>query len=418
MISAQAAADLILNLVEPLHTEADSENVDLLAAGHRILARGITGSLDFPYWDNSAMDGYAVRYDDIAAASQENPAVLRMGEEIPAGKMPEQTVQPGQAARIFTGSRMPSGADTVVPQEQTQRRGEEVLIFTAGALGNFVRYQGSYYQAGSPLLGGGTLIQAAELAVLATLQCTPVSVFRPPQVAILSTGNELVAPGDPLGPAQIVDSNQYALAHLVTQAGARVVSQERVGDSADDLRAAIQTALNQADLVLSSGGVSVGDYDLVEPMLAELGGEIHIRAVAVKPGKPLTFATFPPNGMRQRSLLYFGLPGNPVSALVSFWRFVQPALRKLSGLAPPWGPTVVEAIARQDLRGDTRRETYLWGKLCLVNGRYEFSAATGSHSSANLINLAGTNGLAILPPEQTRLQLGQAVRVLQVSSLL
>uniref|UniRef100_B8HWY9 Molybdopterin molybdenumtransferase n=1 Tax=Cyanothece sp. (strain PCC 7425 / ATCC 29141) TaxID=395961 RepID=B8HWY9_CYAP4 len=418
MISAQAAADLILGLVEPLRAEVDSEDADLLAAGHRVLAREITSSLDFPYWDNSAMDGYAVRYEDIAAASQEHPAVLRLGEEIPAGTMPEQIVQSGQAARIFTGSRMPSGADTVVPQEQTQRRGEEVLIFTTGALGDFVRYQGSYYRAGSALLRAGTLIQAAELAVLATVQCTQIPVFRRPEVVILSTGNELVSPGDPLGPAQIVDSNQYALAHLVTQAGARVVSQQRVGDSAADLRAAIQTALNQADLILSSGGVSVGDYDLVEPILAELGGEIHIRAVAIKPGKPLTVATFPPQGMRRRSLLYFGLPGNPVSALVCFWRFVLPALRQLSGLSSPWHPPIVEAITHQDLQGDPRRETYLWGKLSLVNGRYEFSAAAGSHSSANLINLAGTNGLAVLPLAQTRLQAGQAVQVLQVSSLL
>ena len=154
---------------------------------------------------------------------------------------------------------------------------------------------------------------------------------------------------------------------------------------------------------MSSGGVSVGDYDYVDQTLSSLGAEIHIRSVAVKPGKPLTVATFPASQNSSRPILYFGLPGNPVSALVSFWRFVQPALRKLSGLSGSWSPTLINAVTQHELKAGGKRETYLWGQLKLVNGRHEFHLAGGSHSSGNLMNLSQTNGLAILPCNQTQI---------------
>ncbi|WP_338038277.1 molybdopterin-binding protein [Neosynechococcus sphagnicola] len=165
------------------------------------------------------------------------------------------------------------------------------------------------------------------------------------------------------------------------------------------LKAAIADAVASADLVISSGGVSVGDYDYVDRVLADLLGQIHCRSVAVKPGKPLTVATFP-RASPQAPVLYFGLPGNPVSALVTFWRFVQPALRKLSGLVAPWTPTFIPAYTAQDLFSDGQRETYLWGRLYRHEHGYGFELARGSHSSGNLINLAGTNGLAVLPVMQ------------------
>jgi len=183
------------------------------------------------------------------------------------------------------------------------------------------------------------------------------------------------------------------------------------------LRRAISQAIATADVVLSSGGVSVGDYDFVEQILAELGATIHIRAVAVKPGKPLTFATFSASAAtKHKPVLYFGLPGNPVSALVSFWRFVQPALRKLSGLAHSWGPMFVQARSQHDLKSDGQRETYLWGQLHLIDCAYEFHLAEGSHSSGNLINLAQTNGLAVIPVGQSAIAKGETVRVLQVGT--
>lgn len=418
MHSPQQAAAEILRLVQPLEAESDWQWLDLAASGNRILADNVTGPRDFPYWDNSAMDGYAVRFADVQAIDEADPLWLEIVEEIPAGSVPQQALQAGQAARLFTGSMLPAGADTVVMQEQTQRQGSRVNILSAPAYQAFVRHQGSFYQAGTPLLAKGIRLRAPDLAVLATVQCAKVPVFRRPRVAILSTGNELVGVEQTLAPGQIVDSNQYALAELVRQSGAEVQRIDNVGDRPQELKLAIQAALQNVDLVLSSGGVSVGDYDFVDRILEELGADIHIRSVAVRPGKPLTVASFAPTGDRDRSLLYFGLPGNPVSALVSFWRFVQPALLKLSGLADGWGPIFVRAISRQDLRGDSQREVYLWGRLLLVNGQYEFAIAPGSHSSGNLINLAQTNGLAVISCDRPQILAGETILVMQVGMVI
>lgn len=418
MLPVQQAEAIILNLVTPLNAKQDAETVNLLDALGRVLAETVTSQLDFPHWDNSAMDGYAVRYEDVRSRSDEQPLTLEIVEEIPAGYQPQKPIQPGQAARIFTGAVMPAGADTVVMQEDTERQGDRVTILSTPKPQAFVRHQGAYYRAGTPLLQAGLKLQAAEIAVLAAAQCAQVKVFRRPRVAILSTGDELVGIDQLLQPGQIVDSNRYALAALVAQAGCEPVLMGVVPDQPEALRTAIAQAIASADVVLSSGGVSVGDYDYVDDILANLGATIHIRAVAVKPGKPLTVATFERQeaGGKRQGLegvcLYFGLPGNPVSAMVTFWRFVLPALRKLSGLREPWQPAFVSAIARQELRSDGKRECYLWGRLELVNGRYEFELAGGSHSSGNLINLAGTSGLAVVPLGETAIAAGELVQVM------
>lgn len=415
MLAVSQAETIILNLVQPLNGRRDTEVVTLLTAIDRILAVPVTSVLNFPHWDNSAMDGYAVRYEDVKHCSDQQPAILEIVEEIPAGREPQRIIQPGQAARILTGAVMPDGADTVVIQEQTRREEERVFILAAPEPQAFVRHQASFYRAGTPLLPPGIIINAPEIAVLAAAQCTQLTVYRRPRVAILSTGNELVTPDQPLQPGRIVDSNRYALAALVAQTGAEPVQMGIVPDEPEALKNAIAKALQTADVVLSSGGVSVGDYDYVDQILAQMGGEIHVRAVAVKPGKPLTVATFPASvGSNQKPVLYFGLPGNPVSALVSFWRFVQPAIRKLSGLSHSWGPLFVKARARHNLHSDGKRETYLWGQLHLVGDGYEFQLADGGHSSGNLINLSQTSGLAVLPVGQTLISAGEQLQILQV----
>lgn len=413
MLPVQQAEQIIFNSIQPLDPERNTEIVDLLESSGRILAQEITSQLDFPHWDNSAMDGYAVRHADIAECNAENPVILEIITEIPAGKSPEKSIHPGQAARIFTGAMMPEGADTVVMQEVTQREGNFVTILNAQAPQAFVRHKASYSKAGTPLLSPGISISATEIAVLASAQCTQIPVYRRPVVAILSTGDELVTPEQPLKPGQLVDSNQYALATLVKQIGAVPQLLGIIPDDPEQLKNAISQALASADIVISSGGVSVGDYDFVDQILSSLGGEIQIRAIAVKPGKPLTFATFN-SSSHQSSVLYFGLPGNPVSSLVTFWRFVQPAIKKLSGIRDFWQPVFVEAKTRHSLKSDGKRESYLWGQLHLVNGKYEFSLAGGTQNSGNLINLAQTNGLAILPVGETLVNVGDLVQVLQV----
>ncbi len=411
MIPVEQAERMILSLVQPLNPNQDAEAISILAAVGRILATPVTSGLDFPHWDNSAMDGYAVRYADVQACSPEAPVTLEIIEEIPAGYQPQKSVQAGQAARILTGSVMPVGADTIVIQEDTRREGDCVLLLSAPQPQAFVRHRAAFYQAGAPLLAPGISLQAPELAVLAAAQCAEISVYRRPRVAVLSTGSELITINQALQPGQIVDSNQYALAAAIQAAGGEPLLLGIVPDQPERLREAIAQALATADVVISSGGVSVGDYDYVDQILADLGAEIHIRAVAVKPGKPLTMATF---AASVRPKLYFGLPGNPVSALVTFWRFVQPALRKLSGIAGDYGPVFVAAVTGQDLRSDGKRESYLWGRLNLVAGQYQFDLAGGNHSSGNLINLAGTTGLAMMPVGQTHINAGEKILVLQI----
>ncbi|MDY6936964.1 MAG: molybdopterin molybdotransferase MoeA [Cyanobacteriota bacterium] len=412
MLPVQDAEAIIFNLARPFDRPEDIETVSLLDATGRILATPATSSLDFPHWDNSAMDGYAVRYEDVRECSNDRPAALSIVEEIPAGKPPQIPVRPGQAARILTGSMMPEGTDTVVMQENTRLEGDRVAILVPpNAAGSFVRHRGAFYQGGAVLIESGVRLQAPEIAVLAAAQCTQVRVYRRPRVAILSTGSELVEPDRPLKPGQIVDSNQYALAAFLMQLGVEPLRSGIVADNKAALADAMAEAIARSDAVLSTGGVSVGDYDYVEEILAELGSEIHIRSVAIKPGKPLTVATFDREG---KSVLYFGLPGNPVSALVSCWRFVQPALQKIGGLSRGWQPAFVEATTRSPLQAGGIRETYLWGQLSPTASGYEFELAGGSHSSGNLINLARTNSLAIVPVGEKSISIGDRVRVLSV----
>ncbi len=419
MLSVQQAESIILQQVTPLDAIHDREAVGLDRAAGRLLAATLTSPQDFPYWDNSAMDGYAVRAADFSQWTIEQPTVLEVVSEIAAGCVPDRGITAGQAARIFTGAMLPPGADTIVPQENTRREGDRLVVLEPPRPKAWVRAKGAYYQAGAPLLQPGTRLSATDIALLATVQCTAVPVYRRPVISLLSTGNELIPPNQTLQPGQIIDSNQPALAALVAETGAMVKGLGIIRDHRDTLKQAIAQALQTSDVVLSSGGVSVGDYDYIDPILAELGGSLHVRAIAVKPGKPLTFATFPhPDPAVSRRILYFGLPGNPVSAPVGFWRFVQPALRKLAGQPHSWGPIFITAKTQQPLSFDGKRETYIWGQLLITAaGSFEFIPAQGAHSSGNLMNLAGTNGLAVLQGDRPfTVQPGDRVRVMQVGS--
>ncbi|WP_071192553.1 gephyrin-like molybdotransferase Glp [Trichormus sp. NMC-1] len=407
MLSVRDAEATILNSIQPLDNQRDIEFVDLLMAQNRILATPIISALDFPHWDNSAMDGYAVRYADVQQARAEKPIILEVVAEIPAGYKPQVTINSGQAARIFTGAVMPAGADTVIMQEKTHRQENRVSIFAAPQPHEFVRYKGDFYKAGSELLPAGISLTASEIAVLAAAQRDQVSVFRRPRVAIFSSGNELVMPEEPLQPGQIVDSNQFALATLVRELGAEVLLLGIVKDDPTALKEIIEYAIANSDIVLSSGGVSVGDYDYIDKILESLGAKIHFRSVQMRPGKPLTFATFP-------NTLYFGLPGNPVSALVTCWRFVQPTIKKLAGLAQGWHGKSLKVRSRDELISNGKMETYIWGKLHLVNGVYQFQKAQGNDSSGNLINLTQTDALAVLPVGKTLVSAGEEVFVLQL----
>lgn len=404
MLTVTEVEQIILDLVKPLQ---EKEVVTLHQATHRILGEDITSSLDFPYWDNSAMDGYAVRYKDVSMASKNNPVALKIVEEIPAGYCPQKTINEGETARIFTGGMLPDGADTIIIQENTQRQGENVLIFSSTILQDFVRQKGSFYQAGDALLSAGMKINPPEIAILATAQCLNIPVVRSPIIAILSTGDELITPDKPLKTGQIIDSNQYLLASFIQQNGGIPLPLGIIPDDEIVLENAISQALEKADWVISTGGVSVGEYDYVDKVLTKLGGDIKVKKVAMKPGKPLTVATF-------RDKLYFGIPGNPVSTMVTCWRLLKTAIEKLSGNINYSPCSIVRGLTHNYLRSDGNRETYVWGNVSLIGGYYHFTTAQGSHSSGNLVNLKGVNGLGIIPVGTNLIEIGDDVQILLV----
>jgi molybdopterin molybdotransferase len=402
MIPVDQAEALILQAIAPL-TETETATLD--SGLGRILATQVTGNQDIPHWDNSAMDGYAIRFTDL----KETPVDLEIIETIPAGQIPQKNLAPGQAARIFTGAMLPPGADTVVMQEHTTQQGNRVEILQNPQWRQFVRQRGDYYRAGEPLLQGGQKLGPADLAVLAACQCVAFPVYRRPVVGIFSTGDELRSPTESLEMGQIVDSNRYGLTAFVQSQGAIAQNFGIVPDDPAQLKNTMEKAIASADLIFSTGGVSVGEFDYVEKLLEELGGEILIRSVAIRPGKPLTVAKFPGNK------LYFGLPGNPVSALVGCWRFGQPALKKLSGYAGDYSPSFVWASCNQTLKGAGARDAYLWGTLATSETGYVFQPAAGGHSSANLVNLAQTNALAIVPQGTSAIVPGDRLRVMVLS---
>ena len=406
MLSVEQAEELILKNVRPLE---EIITVSLLECSGSVLAEAIESALDFPYWDNSAMDGYAVRYEDVLN-SQEEPVTLKIVEEIPAGKAPQKSLQKGEAARIFTGAMLPTGADTIVIQEETQAQGEQVLILSSPRCrGAFVRKKGEYYQAKTPLLEAGRRLTMREIPLLAVAQCAKVKAYRRPKVAIFSTGDELKEPGTRLEAGQIIDSNQYALASYVKLSGAEAICLGIIPDKVEKLREAIQQAISSADLVFSTGGVSVGEYDYVEQILRELGAQILLTSVSIKPGKPLKVALFG-NGT-----LYFGIPGNPVSALVTCWRLITPALKKLAGEVTNWTPQFIKVCTESLLTSDGKRETYLCGELKIIQGEHKFCLSSQSQSSGNLIHLANTNALARLPIGCLEIAIGQEVMVMSLS---
>lgn len=367
------------------------ERVPLFEALGRVLAEEIPARHDSPPHDNSAMDGYALRHADIAGASAANPVLLEVIEDIPAGCVPQKSVGPGQASRIMTGALVPEGADTVIRVEDTRAEGGKVAILDPDERGGSIRRRGEDVRAGQVVVGAGTYCGPGELALLASLQRALVPVRRRPVLAILSTGDELVEIDEPLAPGKIVNSNTYGLAALALASGAVPLMLPIARDEEAQIRRAVQSALS-ADFILSSGGVSVGDYDYVKKVLDELGAQVKLWRVAMKPGKPLFFCTL-------QGKPYFGLPGNPVSSLVSFLQFVRPAIRKAAGHVPEeWFLPVIAARLEHPISNEGDRRQYVRAHLRLEQGRL-LAAAPRGQGSHQLSSMLGANGLLLLEPE-------------------
>lgn len=379
MIAVEEAQQRVLDEVEVLGTE----RVAFAEALGRVLRENITATRDVPDGDNTAMDGYAVRADDIAKA----PVALTVLENLPAGTVATKRVEAGTAIRIMTGALMPEGADTVAHVEITDAGSEVVNVYEPLKRATNIRKRGEDMHAGDVVLGDGTPIHAAEVGVLASVQKADVLVGRRPEVAILSTGDEIIDVGDQMAPGKVVNSNSYSLAALVREAGGVPRMIGIVADKREATIAAIESAL-EADFIISSGGVSVGAYDFVKDALDALGAETKFWQVAMKPGKPVVLS-------RLRGKLYFGLPGNPVSCMVSFLLFIAPAMRKAMGqtanLLPPIVMTRVAAALKS--RGD--RRNYVRVRVVARDGEL-VSLPMASQGSGVSTSMVQANGLVIL----------------------
>jgi molybdopterin molybdotransferase len=401
MLSVTEAQRIILSHIQPCSVES----AGLLESLGRVLAEGIVAQDDVPPFDNSGMDGYAVRADDVQEARPGSPVTLNVVADIAAGHPSDVVIGPGQAARIMTGALLPAGADAVVPVEATDEsvRGgvltAQVRVFSNSRHGGHIRPAGGDIRRGQKALSAGAVIRPAEVALMAALGVVQARVIRRPRVAILATGDELVEPGENLLPGQIRNANGWGTAAQVMRYGGAPIQLGIARDTADDLRAKLAEGLTaNADIFVVSAGVSVGAYDLVKDVVAS-EGELNFWRVRMRPGKPLAFGHY-------HGVPFFGLPGNPVSALLTFEQFVRPAIIKLSGRAN-WQKPVREVELAEAVTSDGR-ETYARAWVKREGGRF-VARLSGGQGSNVLSALVAANALVIIPAGQTRVEAGAKV---------
>ncbi len=397
MIKVEEALKTILEGIRPL----GCENVPITSALGCVLGEDIVSGRTIPSLANSAMDGYAVIAADTASASRARPVVLDVLEDVPAGKVATQPVRKGQAIRIMTGAPRPGGADAVMRVEDTEAQGGRVKIFVAAEPGLDIREAGEDVKTGELVIPRGSVIRAAEVGMLAALGRSFVYVHQRPVVAIVSTGDELLEVDEAPGPGKIVNSNGYSLAALVLEAGGVPLQVGIARDNREDLLAKFKAAA-RADIVISSGGVSVGDYDLVKDIMAEIGSGIRFWRVAMRPGRPLAF------GLLEGKPLY-GLPGNPVSSMVSFEQFIRPAILKMRGYGNLFR-RVVRAEMADGYEKNAGLKYFLRARIELREGRY-VAALTGEQGSGILKSMVLANGLVVLPEDITAIRPGDEVTV-------
>lgn len=390
-LTVEEALTAVLSTISVL----PAEQVPLLDALGRVLAQPVVAQDSLPPFANSSMDGYAFIAADLAEASQENPVTLRVVGDIAAGAMPTVTVTPGTAVRIMTGAPMPSGADAVVPVEDTNEvwRSKErplpshIQIYRSVQAGDYVRHPGEDIEAGQTILTPGHILRPQEVGVLASLGIAQVSVIRRPKVAILATGDELLPVDQPLRPGKIRNSNGYTQAAQILALGAVPVQLGIAGDTETAVRNKLQAGLETGvDLFISSAGVSVGAYDVVKAVL-EQEGNVGFWRVRMRPGKPLAYGTY-------QSIPYLGLPGNPVSAMVSFERFARAAILKMAGHHKLDRPTI--SVTVQDEIHSDGRESYIRA-IVRRNDEAYAAALTGDQGSHIMTSLVKANALLIVP---------------------
>jgi len=411
MISVDEALERILSFVDVL----EPEEKPVLDALGQVLAEDVASPIDVPPLDNTAMDGYAVRAADTETASTDQGVVLRVIGEVAAGYRFEGTVGPGEAVRIMTGAPVPAGADAIVPFEETDEAvprpygaspppRDRVIVYKAARVGANIRRAAEDVRRGEVVMPAGTVLRPAQVGVAASLGRATVRVIRRPVVAVLSTGDELLEPGQAPEPGKIYDSNEYSVAAMVAEAGGipRMLGIAR--DTPEALTAKIHEGLAVADLLVTSAGVSRGDYDVVKDVLAR-EGRVDFWTVRMKPGKPLAFGTFTAPG--GRTVPHLGLPGNPVSSMVSFELFGRPAIYKMMGKPPPERRTV-RAVCRDRIDNRDGRRVYARAIVTPQDGGY-VAALTGPQGSGVLTSMALANAFVVVPEETDAVRPGDEV---------
>jgi molybdopterin molybdotransferase len=385
------------HILASITTVTPAETIPTSAALGRVLAERIRAPFDVPPADNSAVDGYAVRDDDIPRQGARD---LTVSGDLPAGSVFDGALGPGQTVRIMTGAPLPTGAGTVYPQEVVERRGDRVRLGAIEAGAN-VRGRGEDVASGAVVLEGGSVLRPQELGLLASLGLCQVPVHTRPRVALLSTGDEVAEPGTARKPGQIYDANRFSLCGAVEQCGGEIIDLGIVPDRREELRARLLEAGDMADLVLTSGGVSVGVHDLVKEVLGEIGG-IDFWQVAMQPGRPLAVG-------RLGAAHFFGLPGNPVASMLTFLLFVRPALYRLSGRRRIF-PDLRPARAAEPLRKKPGRREFKRGVLAWRDTEWEVRT-TGPQGSGILSSMVTGNCLVVLEEERGDVAAGELVLV-------
>jgi molybdopterin molybdotransferase len=398
MISADQALQIVLENVAPLGVE----RISILDALGRVLAETISSPRDIPGFDNSAMDGYAVRAADVAKASEATPVKLKVVETVGAGQMPTRRVGTGETVRTMTGAPIAEGADAVIPVERTRGVSEVVEFLASAEHRAFIRPRGEDLRLGEMVMSAGKTLTPAELGMLASVNRAMVEVIRRPRVAIVATGDELVDVDQPPVGAQVVNSSAYALAGAIREAGAEAVILKVARDEAREIRERLAEAMT-FDAMLSTGGVSVGQFDHVKGALDELGMRQLFHGVAQKPGRPLKFGTV---GYRP----VFGLPGNPVSTLVCFYLYARPALLKMSGHRRVGLPRV-RARCAVDIKTSKDLTEFVRVRLEREGDAY-LATPTGGQGSGIFSSISRADGLLIGPSSETVLKAGAQATVL------
>ena len=398
MISVEEALGLILENIR----EIGFEKVDIKEALGRVLAEDVYARRNIPPWDNSAMDGYAVIVNDVEGASKENPAVLKIIESLPAGYISESKLKPGEAIKIMTGAPMPNGADAVVMAEYTEKDGDKVRIFKRPEKSDHIRKAGEDVKEGQLVIKKGQLIRPSEIGMLASMARSIVSVYQRPRVAILATGDELVDLDEEICGAKIINSNTYAVGAQIQECGALPILLGIARDRQDELEEKLRLSMN-ADIIITSGGVSVGDYDHVKDVVKGLGGDLRLWKVAIKPGKPLAFSMLNSRPM-------FGLPGNPVASMVTFEIFVRPAILKMMGHKKIFRP-IIDATIKDDLKKKENRRHFIRASVQSDGDGYAVET-TGDQGSHMMTSMTKANGLIIFHENDTSIKAGDKVKVM------